>query len=264
MKNHEKQEKNRKRDSVILWLIAALIVLIIAAVVVMCVVQMSRDAAEPSQTESMQTEPTQEIEPLRFDIPGFTRIDEAELTSLNGPLKVTAVGRYTGPYVEDGTDEEVTDVLALIVENTGESWVEYAELTMDCGGQTARFVLSVLPAGSSALLMETNRMTYAPGTAYRTKGEAKIAELSDRVMDFSGEFVLYPDDGVINVENVSGADHPEIVAVCYKNHRYGLYIGGICYRARFENGIAAGEIVQSIQPHYTNADSVILFMSYES
>lgn len=264
MKSHEKQEKNRKRDSVILWLIAALIVLIIAAVIVLCVVQMSRNAAEPSQTESTQTEPTQEIEPLRFDIPGFTRIDEAELTSLNAPLKVTAVGRYTGPYVEDGTDEEVTDVLALIVENTGESWVEYAELTMDCGGQTARFVLSVLPAGSSALLMETNRMTYVPGTPYRTKGEAKIADLGDRVMDFSGEFVLYPDDGVINVENVSGADHPEIVAVCYKNYLYGLYIGGICYRARFESGIAAGEIVQSIQPHYTNADSVILFMSYES
>lgn len=263
MKNREKQEKYRKRDSVILWLAAALIVLVIAAVVVLCVVQMSRDGSEPPQTESAQTEPTQEMEPLQFEIPGFTRIDEAELTPLNGPLKVTAVGRYTGAYVEDGTDEEVIDVLALVVENTGENWVEYAELTMDCGGQTARFVLSVLPTGSSALLMEINRMTYAPGTAYRIKGEAKVAELSDQVMDFSDEFVLYPDDGVINVENVSGEDHPETVAVCYKNHRYGLYIGGICYRARFENGIAAGEIAQSIQSHYTNEDSVILFMSYE-
>lgn len=263
MKNREKQEKNRKRDSVLLWLVAALIVLIIAAVVVLCVVQLSRDDSEPTQAGSAQTEPTLEMEPLRFDIPGFTRIDEAELMPLKGPLKVTAVGRYTGAYVEDGSDEEVTDVLALIVENTGDTWVEYAELTMDCGGQTARFVLSVLPAGSSVLLMETSRMTYAPGTACCVKAEAKVAELSDRVMDFSGEFVLYPDDGVINVENVSGEDHPEVVAVCYKNYRYGLYIGGICYRARFENGIAAGEIVQSIQSHYTNEDSVILFMSYE-
>lgn len=263
MKNREKQEKNRRRDSVLRWLVAALIVLIIAAVVVLCVVQMGRDDSEPPQMESTQTESTREMEPLRFDIPGFHRIDEAELPLLNGPLQVTAVGRYTGPFVEDGTDEEVTDVLALIVENNGDNWVEYAELTMDCGGQTARFVLSVLPAGSSALLMETSRMTYAPGTAYCIKGEAKVAELSDRVMDFSGEFVLYPDDGVINVENVSAMDHPETVAVCYKNYRYGLYIGGICYRARFENGIAAGEIAQSIQSHYTNEDSVILFMSYE-
>lgn len=263
MKNREKQEKKRRRDSVALWIVAALTVLIIAAVVVLCVVQMSRDDSGPSQTESAQTEPTQENELLQFDIPGFTCINEAELTALNGPLKVTAVGRYTGAYVEDGTDEEVTDVLALIVENTGESWVEYAELTMDCGGQTARFVLSVLPAGSSALLMETSRMTYEPGTSYRVKADARVAELGDRVMDFSGEFVLYPDDGVINVENVSGEDHPETVTVCYKTHRYGLYIGGICYRARFENGIAAGEIAQSIQSHYTNEDSVILFMTYE-
>lgn len=263
MKNREKQVKNRKRDSVVLWIVAALIVLIIAAVVVLCMIQMSRDASEPTQAGSAQTEPTQEMEPVKFDIPGFTRIDEAVVMPLNGPLKVTAVGRYTGAYVEDGTDEEVTDVLALIVENTGDSWVEYAELTMDCGGQTARFVLSVLPSGSSALLMETSRMTYAPGTDYSVKGEAKVAELSTGVMDFSGEFVLYPNDGVINVENVSGEDHSETVSVCYKNHRYGLYIGGICYRARFENGIAAGEIAQSIQTHYTNEDSVILFMSYE-
>ena len=77
MKNREKQVKNRKRDSVVLWIVAALIVLIIAAVVVLCVIQMSRDDPETSQSESAQTEPTQETEPLQFDIPGFDRIDEA-------------------------------------------------------------------------------------------------------------------------------------------------------------------------------------------
>ena len=85
MKNREKQVKNRKRDSVVLWIVAALIVLIIAAVVVLCMIQMSRDASEPTQAGSAQTEPTQEMEPVKFDIPGFTRIDEAVVMPLNGP-----------------------------------------------------------------------------------------------------------------------------------------------------------------------------------
>ena len=258
MKN-EKKEKKRKRDYFILCVIFVLSVALIAAAIVWCVLRAGQDGTEPTQSKV-----TEASEPLPFDIPGFTRIDEAELQLVAGQLQVTALGRFTGAYVEDGTDEEVTDVLALIVKNTGESWVEYAELTMDCGDETARFALSSLPSGSSALVMETNRMTYAAGTDYRLSENVKIAELTSAVLDFSEDFMLYPDDGVINVENISGKDHAESVSVYYKNYRYGLYYGGICYRARFESGIAAGEIVQSIQPHYTNADSVILFMSYES
>lgn len=252
------QEKKRKNERVILSLCFVLVVLIISAAIILCVLHLSRDGSELPEVNIPE-----ENETLQFDIPGFTRIDEAEMIQPAGQVQVTAVGRFSGSFVEDGTDDEVTDVLALIVENTGDSWVEYAELTVDCGGETARFVLSALPAGSSALLMEMNRMTYVSGTAYRLSGEAKVAELTSAVFDFSGEFALYPDDGVINVENISGEDHSEKVSVCFKNYRYGLYFGGICYRARFENGIAAGEIVQSIQPHYTNADSVILFMTYE-
>ena len=258
MMKGEKKERKRKRDEIILWSAVVLTVAIIAVAIVLCVVQPSRESDAP-----VQSVPTQGSAPLAFEIPGFTPIEEAELSLPDGQLKVVAVGRFTGAYVEDGTDEEVTDVLALIVENAGQSWVEYAELTMDCGGETARFTLSSLPGGSSALLMEKNRMTYVPGTAYRLSEKMKLAEQASAVMDFSDDFVLYPDDGVINVQNISGRDHTEDVSVYYKNYRYGLYFGGICYRARFENGIKDGELVQSVQPHYSNADSVILFMSYE-
>lgn len=257
MKN-EKNEKKRKRDHFILCGVAVLSVALIAAAIVWCVLRVGQSGTEPTQSKVSVTS-----EPLPFDIPGFTRIDEVASQPIGGQLQVTAVGRFTGAYVEDGTDEEVTDVLALIVENTGESWIEYAELTMDCGGETARFVLSALPSGSSALVMEANRMTYAAGTVYRLSEEAKMAALTSAVMDFSEDFVLYPDDGVINVENISGMDHTESVSVYYKNYRYGLYFGGICYRARFESGIAAGELAQSVQEHYSNADSVIMYMSYE-
>ncbi len=246
----------------ILWVVAAVVLLLIIAAIVMTVISFADRSERPEIQLPSQTE--QPTEPLPFDIPGFTRIDDAEIARSWTQLEVTAVGRYSGAYVEDGTDEEVTDVLALIVRNTGDTWLEYAELTLDCGGKTGTFGVSALPAGSSALLMEKNRLTYQQGTSYRITDSPKCTELTSAVIDFSEDFELYPDDGVINIKNISGKDISSDVCVIYKNYAYGLYTGGICYRARAQGGIAAEDIFQSIQPHFSNENSVILFMTYEN
>lgn len=259
MKNTEKKSKKttEKTKNVILWVVAVVCLLVIVAAIILSV---KHFAQEPMLPE-VHTAPR--VEALPFDIPGFTRIEGAEITQPNVQLEVTAVGRYSGAYVEDGTEEEVTDVLALVIKNTGNTWVEYAELTLECGDKTGLFCLSALPNGSSALVMEANRLTYQQGTSYRFTNEPKCAELTSAVMDFSGEFELYPDDGVINIKNISEHDISSDVCVAYKNYRYGLYFGGICYRARVEGGLAAGEVAQRIQKHYSKDASVILYMTYE-
>lgn len=256
--NHTENQKKKgksKRENTILWIFAAVLLLAVIAVVVLAVRHFTGDKPGQSGTETTE---------LAFDIPGFTVLD-TQLAQPEGTLEITALGRYTGAFVEDGKNEDVTDVLALIVKNTGEDWLEYAQITLDCGGTaTATFSLSALPAGSSALVMETNRLTYAAGTAYTVTKAPSCAALTSAVMDFSQTFALYPDDGVINIKNISDRDISSDVCVYYKNFRYGLYMGGICYRARVEGGIAAGEIAQSIQTHYSNDDSVILYMTYDN
>lgn len=259
MKNTEKNGKKttNKIKNVILWVAAAGCILVIIAAIILTMKLFFKEPALPE----VHTAP--QVDEIPFEIPGFALIEEAEITQPSAQLEVTAIGRYSGTYVEDGTEEEVTDVLALIVKNTGDTLIEYAELTLNCGEATGIFRLSALPVGSSALVMEANRLTYQQGTDYQLKKEPKCAELTSAVLDFSEEFELYPDDGVINIKNICESDISSDVCVYYKNFRYGLYIGGICYRARIKGGIAAGEVAQSMQTHYSNVDSVILYMTYE-
>ena len=44
-------------------------------------------------------------------------------------LRIEKLGPYTGIFVEDGTNQQVPDVAMLLVKNTGDSAVEYAEIT---------------------------------------------------------------------------------------------------------------------------------------
>ena len=121
--------------------------------------------------------------------------------------------------------------------------------------------LSLLPP----YLLAQARAAYADGMTVDTPACTQLALLGDRaVMDFGGEFALYPADGVLNLQNISGAALDSDVYLCYKNYRDGLFWGGIAYRAAFSGGFAADETRQSLQSHYTVDGSVILYMLYEA
>ena len=165
--------------------------------------------------------------------------------------------------MEDGSNEQVTDVLTIVVKNISSDLVEYGLITVDCGGETATFELSALPAGSYALVMEKNRLTYDNTMVLSKPICEQYAEPNNLITDFGNDFNVYPSDGVINIENISGRDIESDVSLFYKNYEYGLFIGGITYRARFSGGIKAGEIAQCMQQHYSLEKSAIMYMSYE-
>lgn len=239
----KKKTEKRTGKKLWLWVVAAIVVLTAVAVVVLW----QRGEDQP--------------EPMAFDIPGYTAID-ADLTgALNDTLHLVSVGSYTGAYMEDGTDEPVENVLALIVENRGNAMVEYAALELSCGGERVEFQISALPAGAAVFVLAKDRVTLGKSPA-ALPSVSRFAIAKDAVLDFSEDFTLYPDTGVINIENVSGHDIDGDVCVYYKTWQYGLYLGGIAYRARVEGGMAAGAIAQSVQSHYNSDTSTILFMTY--
>lgn len=244
------KQTGKKPDKFGKWGWVALAVIVVAAAVLVLVLWPDAEAEEPQQTVS-------------FEIPGYTALEASPSGDLDDNLYLVNVGTYTGSYVEDGSDEPVENVLAMIVENKSEAVVEYAVLEMDCGdGNTARFSISALPAGACVLVLAEDRMCAEGLTVSAMPQVSRFAAAETAVLDFEDDFTLYPATGVINIENISGRDFTEDVSVCYKTWQYGLYIGGIAYRARVEGGIAAGAIAQSIQPHYNSETSAILYMTY--
>lgn len=246
----KKQSEKMKRDT---WIVLGFALLAVIALLVLFFAA-SRD--EPAEAEKKSAE-------MPFDVPGFTVLEEAPCGELNGKFSVACMGTYSGSYVEDGSNEPVTDVLAIVVKNISSDLVEYGLISVDYGGGTASFELSALPAGSYALVMEKNRSTYDEAMVFSELTCEQYAEPNNLVMDFGNDFQVYPSDGVLNIENISGRDIESDVSLFYKNYEYGLFIGGITYRARFSGGVKAGQIAQCLQQHYSLGKSVIMYMSYE-
>lgn len=246
----KKQSEKMKRDT---WIVLGFVLLVVIALLVLFFVASKEELTEVEKTGAE----------MPFDVPGFTILEEAPYGDLNEKFSVACMGTYSGIYVEDGSNEQVTDVLTIVVKNISSDLVEYGLITVDCGGETAAFELSALPAGSCALVMERNRLAYDDAMVFSKLTCEQYAEPTNLVMDFGNDFQVYPSDGIINIENVSGRDIESDVSLFYKNYEYGLFIGGITYRARFSGGVKAGQIAQSLQQHYSLEKSAIMYMSYE-
>lgn len=269
-KKTAKQKQPGHRSETLITILVALLILaaFITVVIVLANRNETRSGGEDGPVDAIEedtAEPTEEkpLITIPYDIPGFTLLQEAEVGMIDDTeLELLGVGRYSGAYFEDLSDDEVEDVYAIVVRNNGADWVDLAAFTMLCGGKTAVFELSALPNDSAVLLLESNRMTWNEGD-YCYNAHVVITENPlPRVFDFEEDFSISSGDGVINITNNSDTTFEDDVLIDYKNFDYGLYLGGLTYRVRFA-GIEPGEIRQSIEPHYSIARSVILYMSYD-
>ena len=60
-------------------------------------------------------------------------------------LEIKGISKYAGLFVEDGTDETVSDVCAVTVRNNAEKTVQYAHLTVTIGETAYEFDVTTLP-----------------------------------------------------------------------------------------------------------------------
>ena len=66
--------------------------------------------------------------------------DEAEQPEiLLESIEITAIAPYTGPFVEDGSDDAVENILMITVKNNTPQTLQYAEATLLFDDTTARF-----------------------------------------------------------------------------------------------------------------------------
>lgn len=133
---------------------------------------------------------------------------------------------YSGPFWEDGSNEEVLKVAALIVENQGDLMVSSGAVIVEFGKDRMVFELSFLPPGGKVLVLEKERKYYSNESPVSCYGWTKKE---------------YPENpGLISVEstglngmtitNHTGCTVPSI-EVHYKNFdpESGMYMGGITY-----------------------------------
>ncbi|MBQ8813364.1 MAG: hypothetical protein IJZ85_02550 [Lachnospiraceae bacterium] len=222
----------------------------------------------PSESIPNVTE-TERVQESTADIPDETQPAPSAASGLTLPfdlgrgLTLTKIGSYTGLYMEDGSNEIIGNVLMIKVENTGDEYIQYAEIALNGDNGTGNFVLTTLFPGQSMIVLEKDRKTCDSGAEYRGASAGNVAVFSAVPGLCEDRLEIQALDGVINVTNISGSDIAGDVVIYYKNSRGDLLYGGITYRIRITGGLKNGEIRQIVADHFSVSGSTVMFVTCE-
>ena len=210
--------------------------------------------AKPGQPPDLPAEEAQEST-IRFE-----EVQSAEIPLPHG-LVLQDIGSYTGMYMEDGSNEILSNILMVTVRNDGDRTVQYAEILVSGEEETARFALTTLPPGQSVVLLEQNRMTYEGGRQVTGIEADNVALFPEEPSVHADKLEVLPGNGVLKVTNITGEDISGDIVIYYKNASSDMLYGGITYRVTIAGGLKAGETRQTVAGHCSAAGSRIMFIT---
>ncbi len=185
----------------------------------------------------------------------------SEKMLLGEGIELQALSGYQGPYVEDGTDDIVSDVLAITVRNDGDKTVQYAHIILTQGETAYEFDVTTLPVGASAQLLELSRQPMPDNTDGMTAQVTACAVFDTEPTMCEDVFQIETQDTAITITNNSGSDITGQIYVYYKIAYGDLYMGGITYRVGAA-GLKAGESTTCYAGHFSTDYSKLMFATY--
>ncbi len=212
-------------------------------------------SAEPSEPEYQSVIPAESLE---ISMPEEETIFPVNLG--NG-IFVTGISNYGGYYVEDGSDELVSGIPVITLENKGTSAVQLMDLELtDVSGRRYLFELTTFMPGMCMTVLEKNRASYDASSAIAEVSVTRYSVFSEPpALDPSVLQVLCNGD-TITLRNLSSESLPA-GHLYYKHCSGDLLIGGITYSVSFP-ALAPGQSYTLRPSHFDDATSRILFVKY--
>lgn len=204
----------------------------------------SYDPASPT-TPTSPTSPPATTEPL------------PDAVILEG-LRFDSFGRYSGAFVEDGSDRPVENVACVLAVNTTDRYLDLATAVFEIDGVEARFTVTGLPPGKAAWVLEGNALQVESGASFVLKGGAT----SYSVLEEDAAVTAAPDVGTLLVTNNGAKDFSGYI---YYKALYtdGNFLGGITYRS-FVEQLPAQSRTEITAGHCTPDSAVVRIMYAES
>ena len=178
------------------------------------------------------------------------------------PLVAWQLMSYDGPYLEDGTEEELIGVAALVVENTGTIGIEFVQLVVSQGQRELVFNATYIPPRGTVMILEKERQSYTRETVTGCKCRTLIPGTFDWE---KGNIHIEPGNGFsMAVTNLTEETMP-YVRVFYKQHEgeSDLYVGGITFSAVIPD-LQPGETREITPYRYANGYSAVVAVVIDS
>ena len=217
---------------------------------------------QPPETEAPPTEtsPPAVIKP-KPSAPKPTQppIEEDEIAS--GDITCEDFALFSGQYVEDGRDELVTNVAAILVKNKSDRFLDFATLSFDIDGKTATFIVTGLPAGRSAWVMEATRMTATHDSTF-TYLEC-VSSFRDDVIVKTDKVTITADGNMLTAANNSQQTMNNVCVYYRTVHSDGNFFGGITYVVDFGT-LEPGQSAETLAGHYDGSKTEIVRISWQT
>lgn len=212
--------------------------------------QPGEDDPPPETDGTGQTEPTKDNEPV---IPSVT-VPPQEL------LECEQYAVFSGAFVEDGSDEPVQNVAAILVTNGSDQYLDLGKLTYQLDGEEATFMVTGLPPGASAWVMEASRRTATNDSVF-TQTDCTTSFRENAVNELEG---LSIQSGGTMLKVTNNRDKAlQNVTLYYKVlHNDGNYFGGITYMVAFGD-LEPGQSAEKLAGHFKEGWTDIVRIGYQ-
>lgn len=174
-------------------------------------------------------------------------------------LVAKALAFYDGRFLEDGSDREVINVLALEVQNVGNDHIRKAHIELKFTDMTLNFLGEHIPSGGKVLLIERNCAKSLQGEITDCAGwQFASASVGNAELDISASD---SDLGLLSVTN-HAQNTVFNVEIFFKSwvEPPGMYVGGVAHCVKIEK-LAPGETVYLQPNYYVTGYSKVVFIT---
>lgn len=216
----------------------------------------------PPVTEASKPDTTGPSGPVTTDPsdPAVPKPPELPEDPEDPKLSCDKIAQFSGIFIEDGSDAPVDNVVALLVTNHSEKFLDLANVVYEIDGKKATFIVTGLPAGSSTWVMEYSKMEISSDSVITYLGcttsfrEDVIHTTEDVTIKCDGSLLYATNNTDRTLENVF---------IYYKSlHSDGNYFGGITYMVEF-GSIEPGETVEELGGHFSVDESEIVRIGWQ-
>lgn len=183
--------------------------------------------------------------------------------SVNG-ISVVSVDSITGMYVEDGSDDVLSDILTVTFRNDADVTLQYAKLILSIGEEDYVFDISTVPPGQSVRAMEINRKSLVSADGDVSLNQENIVWFNEEPSMCEDVLSVEQSSNGIVLKNISSDTITAPVYVFYKNYVDDVLIGGITYRTGTDKDIKPGKTVVLSAGHFDPEVSQLMFITYGS
>lgn len=251
------KKKKKEMDGLRRFLITVLVVGLIGTVALLAIRWVNSSKGEDNHAGTADNGQT-EGSPSNDAVSAPASFDTM---ALGNGINIISLSNYAGYYVEDGSDEIVSDIPVVTVENTGSDAVQYMNFSLSAAdGTTYEFELTTLLPGQTMTVLEKNRAALKADAQMISAAVNNYAVFSEEPSMHTDIFQLSCIGNTLTVKNISNQTISS-AKVFYKNMSGDLLIGGITYMVSGPE-LAPGAEVTIKPSHFADGESRILFVTY--